>query len=467
MTSPRAETLAEAVALAYDSNPTLQAQRASQRALDETWVQARAGYGPTANAQATVATDSNNNRFGGGQFVNGQSQTSSEVVSLTQPIYTGGRVTSQVNAAQAAVLAGRETLRGAEQGVLQGVIDAYVDVRRDTESVNIARDNLGLLRRQLEESRARFEVGEITRTDVAQTEARVAAAQAQLSTAQAQLASSRANYAAIVGRNPGDLSPEPSLESLLPATVDEAFAAAERNNPQVRQSAFAEQQSAARLAGAKAQRRPTFSLQANLGYSGGSLGRGSPFANYSHDISAAAVATVPLFTAGLTSSQIREAAELNNVDRIGIETTLRQALLAVSRAWNALLGARASLVANDQEVRAANIAFEGTRQESRVGLRSTLDVLITEQDLANAERSLVDARHDEYVAATALLVAMGSLSVRAIAKDVPLYDPRANFAKARHAIGWTPWTPAVAAIDSVGAPSTRPPPAGGPLTTAR
>ncbi len=451
-----AETLGDAIALAYQSNPALQAQRASQRALDETYVQARAGYRPTANLQALVTTDTNNQspfQNTPSQHFAGQTQVSSATITVTQPIYTGGRVTSQVNAAEAEILAGREALREAEENVLQNVIQAYVDVRRDQESQAISEENVNLLKRQLAESQARFEVGEITRTDVAQTQARVAAAQAQLSTAQASLANSRAGYAAVVGQNPGKLAPEPSLAKFLPATVDIAFDAAEHNNPQIRRSDYTEQSSAARVAAAKAQTRPTVSLQASFGYGGGNFGLDTPFANYSHDLSATAVANFPLFTGGLTSSQIRQAAETNNVDRITIETTRRQVLLLVSQAWNQLLGARANLVANQEEVKAANIAFEGTRQEAQVGLRTTLDVLITEQDLSNAQLALVNARHDEYLAAAVLLSAMGSLFAKTLTPDVPAYDPKTNFDQVRHSYGWIPWEPAVARVDHLAAPA--------------
>ncbi|MGI8840016.1 MAG: TolC family outer membrane protein [Caulobacteraceae bacterium] len=453
----RGETLGDAIALAYQSNPTLQAQRASQRALDETYVQAEAGYRPSANLQATLGYTSNDlsqfqNVVPSQQFP-GQTETSGAVVTLTQPIYTGGRVSSQVSAAQASVLAGREALRQSEQDVLRNVIQAYVDVRRDQENQAIAQENVGLLKRQLDEAQARFEVGEITRTDVAQTQASVAAAQAQLSAAQAQLADSRASYAAVVGRNPGSLAPEPSLAKLLPASVEKAFDAAEHDNPQIRQADYTEQASAARVAAAKAQTRPTLAFQATLGYSGGSFGPASPFANYSHDVSATAVANFPLFTGGMTSSQIRQAAENNNIDRIGIEGTRRQVLLLVSQAWNQLLGARASLAANEVQVRAANIAFEGTRQEAQVGLRTTLDVLITEQNLSNAQLALVNARHDEYVAAAVLLAATGALIAENLVTGTPIYDPRANFDKVTPAYCWAPWTPALAAIDRLVAPA--------------
>jgi outer membrane protein len=466
-TSVEGETLADAIALAYQSNPVLQAQRANLRATDEGYVQAQAGYRPTLSVQALMTTNENTEVFS--QPVPGNSQTASAVVTLTQPIFTGGRVASQLSAAQATVMAGRETLRGTEQSVLQQVIQAYIDTRRDQQAVEIDKANVQLLSRQLEESRARFAVGDITRTDVAETEGRVAAAVAQLSAAQAQLATSRAEYSEIVGQNPGNLAPEPSLASLIPPALDEAFELAEHDNPQIGQQDYTEQASAAKVAAAKAQTRPTFSLQATYGYSAGAFGIATPFQNPGHALTATAVATLPLFTGGMTSSQIRQAAEANNVDRIGIEAVRRQILFQVSQAWNQLVGSRAQLKADEEQVRAANIAFEGTRQEARVGQRTTLDVLITEQDFSNAELALVAARHDEYQAGASLLVAMGRMRVENFAANVPRYDPVSNFDHVRHAFGWTPWDPAVSAIDHLGAPRIvqRPAPvAVGPSPTA-
>ena len=457
--SARAETLADAIALAYQSNPTLQGQRASLRALDETYVQAEAGYRPTGTVTATVTNDRNNapnsiQSLPGAlqQLVPGGTTTSSAGFQITQPIFTGGRVSSQVSAAEASILAGRETLRGTEQSLLQNVVQAYVDVRRDQQSVAIAEENLRVLRLQLDESKARFAVGDITRTDVAQTQASVSGAVAHLAAAQAQLANSRAAYASIVGQNPGDLAPEPSLAKFLPASLDQAFDTAERNSPQIRGAHFTEESSAAKVAGAKALTRPTLSLEANLGYVGGSFGQASPFANYSHDLTAVAVATFPIFTGGTTSSQIRQAAETNNADRIGIEIARRQVLLAVSQAWNQLMGARASLTANEEQVKAANIAFEGSRQEARVGLRTTLDVLISEQNLASAQIALVTSRHDEYVAGANLLAATGSLFTDQLTSGVPIYDPKVNLDHVRHAYPWAPWAPAVSKIDHLGSP---------------
>ncbi len=452
------ENLSDAIALAYQTNPTLQGQRASQRALDETVVQAKAGYRPTVGAQASVTTDSNNEGIFSplNSQVPGRSQTSQAGLSITQPIYTGGLVKSQVSAAEAGVFAGREALREVEQEVIDGVIVAYVDVRRDQEGLAIAQENADLLERQLGESRARFEVGEITRTDVAETEARVAAARAQLSTAHAQLAISRANYASIVGQNPGDLAPEPSMARLLPASIEEAFAAAQKGNPQILEADYNEQSSAAKVAAAKAETRPTVELRGTAGYFGGNIGLATPFANFTHDVSASAVVSVPIFTGGLTFSKVRQAAETNNVDRISIEITRRKVLLLVAQAWNQLISARANLVADEEQVKAANIAFEGTRQEAQVGLRTTLDVLITEQDLSNAQLALAGARHDEYAAGAAVLAAEGQLYAQDFS-STPIYDPKKNYNHVQRIIGW-PLDRPISVIDRIGAPSTPAPP---------
>lgn len=441
-----AETLGDAIALAYQTNPTLQSQRASQRALDETYVQARAGFRPTASAQAEISRQVTN------QFASFDNNVAGVSLSIDQPLYTGGRVSSQVTAAEADVMAGRESLRRNEIQLLQQVVGAYVDVRRDQQRLAISQENVAVLQRQLDESKARFDAGEVTRTDVAQTEARLAAAQASLASSQAQLAISRSAYASVVGQNPGQLAPEPPLARLLPPTVDQAFDSAEHNNPLMRQQDYAEQGSAARVAEAKAQTRPSVDLRGTFGYGGLGFGTASPFADYSHNIQGTAVVTMPLFTGGLTQSQIRQAAERNNADRINIESARRQVLLDVSQAWNQLLGSRANVLSNEEQVRAAGVAYEGIRQEQSVGLRTTLDVLNQEQELRNAELSLVNARHDEYVAGAAVLSAMGVLDVRVFAADAATYDPKANFDKVRHSFGWTPWEPAVEALDHVAAP---------------
>jgi len=443
-----AETLADAIALAYDTNPTLQAQRATQRSIDEEYVQARTGWRPTLQIQAVGTYDKLAVPRAARNFLtpNGESNSGSLALTFTQPIWTGGRAAANVSAAQADILQGRENLRRVEAQVLVSVVQSYMDVLRDQEALKIRQEDLTVLQKQLDESRARFDVGEITRTDVAQSEARLAAAQALLQSAQAQLAISRANYAAVVGQNPGDLAPEPSLAYLLPSNPDEAFTVAETFNPTIRAQQFAEQASRARVAAARANRMPNLSLQGSLRFSNAPL---DPFRQslYSRDETVSGVLTIPLFTGGLTSSQIRQAIERNNSDRITIETQRRAVLQSVTQTWNQLVAARANITSNTEQVRAAEIAAEGTRQELSVGLRTTIDVLNADVELRNAQLSLVAARHDEYVAAATLLATMGRLEAKDLIPSVPQYDPRANYRKLRITWGWVPWEIPIGIVD--------------------
>ncbi len=450
----QAESLADAIALAYQTNPTLQAQRATQRALDENVVQAKAGFRPTINL--TASRQDVDIRGGIDR------QQTSKGVAVSQPLYTGGRASAALSASQADVQAGLQNVRRVEANVLLSVITSYVDVRRGFEALRISQDNVARLRRQLEEAQARFDVGDVTRTDVAQAQARFAAAQAGLSTAQANLGIARANYAAIVGQSPADLAPEPSLADLLPPTVEQAFTAAEQNNPQILAAEYAEQASRARVSQARAAMRPTVSFQGNF-----TEQTGAQFANNGQTLITTFQATMPIFTGGLTSSQIRAALERNNADRLTLENTRRVVLQTVTQAWNQLLGARAGLVSNQEQVRATTLAYEGVKQEQQVGLRTTIDVLNAESELRNAELALVGSRRDEYVAASSVLQAMGMLEAKNLTPDVPQYDAAGHSARtAANLIGWSPTEPVVRMGDKVGAPFRRKAPEEGPIATA-
>jgi outer membrane protein len=455
-----AETLADALSLAYQTNPNLLAQRATQRALDETYVQARAGYRPTLSLQSDAAyLETRTPHAANGIPIDttgsgvpnavgsGISRTNSAFIGfdLSQPLWNGGRTATAVSAAESDILSGQETLRRIESQVMLQVVQAYVDVRRDQEGERIRQENVIVLQKQLEESRARFDVGEITRTDVAQSESRLAAEQSLLSSATAQLAVSRSNYAAAVGQNPGELAPEPSLAFLLPPNADDAFAIAEKFNPTLRAQQYAEQASHTRIAQARAERMPTVTLHAEYGFTGIL----EPFNSglYSSDLLGQATFSVPIFTGGLNNSRIRQQIERNNTDRIGIETQRRSVLQTITQAWSQLIAARANIDSTDQAVRAAEIAAEGTREEQHVGLRTTLDVLNAEEELRNDELSATAAKHDEYLAAAEVLEAMGRLEAKDLIPAVTPYDPRRNFRKLRFAAGYVPWEEGVAAMD--------------------
>jgi outer membrane protein len=465
----RAESLADAITLAYQTNPSLQGQRAQLRSTDETYVQARAGYRPTIGISA-------NNTFNWQWLGSGacttfggcplDSTTRSASLSFTQPLYTGGRATAKVHQAEASVLAGRENLRVQEANVMASVIQVYMDVRRDEQALQIRQDNVGVLQRQVDETAARFEVGEVTRTDVAQSQAQLAAAQALLSSAQAQLASDRAAFAAVVGQSPTKLDAEPEFK-IFPMTVDQAFDTTQENNPSIRAADYNEQGAEATVAEAKAQRMPSVSFQGDYGYSRSpSVAVNSISPNRSAQ--AGFVLSQPLFTGGLTSSQIRQAIELDNVAKTQLEAARRTSLQNVSQAWSRLLAARANIAADEEQVRAATVAFEGTRAEQQAGLRTTLEVLTAQQVLENAQLDLINARHDAYIASAAVLQVMGLLEARNLVAGVDQLPGGHSLGQLKHAWGYVPGLEdGVGVVDSIGSRGIdkRPPAVDAPITT--
>jgi outer membrane protein len=336
--------------------------------------------------------------------------------------------------------------------VLITTIQAYSDVRRDIEALGIRQKNVEVLTNQLRESQARFDVGEVTRTDVAQSQARLAQAQALLQSAQAQLAISRAGYAAVVGQNPGELAPEPSLAYLLPTDPDQAYQVAEQFNPQLRAQQFAEQASRARIAGARAERMPSVGAQASVDFRNQVREEIWERDFYARGTSLGVQVTVPLFNGGLTTSRIRQAVQRNNADRITIEGVRRTVLQGVTNFWSQMLAARSNISSGEEQVRAAGIAAEGTRQEQQVGLRTTIDVLNAEQELRQAQLNLVSAKRDEYVAAANVLATMGRLEGKDLVPSVPQYDAAKNFRKLRITWGWVPWEEPIGIVDQVATP---------------
>jgi len=423
-----ADSLLDAVALAYQTNPDLQAQRANQRAIDEEYVQAKAGYRPTLSVAATGTVTDGSSGIGGLGDIH--SNSSSIGLSASQTIWSGGRIATAVDAAQADILQGRETLRSVESQILTSVIQSYVDVRRDTEALRINRENVAILQRQLDQAKAQFDVGEITRTDVAQAEARLAAARAQSEAAGAQLSVSRAAYASVVGQTPtAELDPEPALPG-VPASFDAAMDVANVDNPSLRAAQYAQQGTKARVAEARSAYLPNVSVNATYGTTVTPT-NGLSFANRDA-LQATATLSVPLFTGGLTGSRVRQALERDNAASIGIDGARRQVLQSVSQAWARVLSTRAALTSNEEQVKADTIAAEGVRQEYQVGLRTTIDVLNAEQELRDAQLALVNSRHDNYVATAQLLAAMGRLEARERVNSVPVYDPKKNFDRVRN-----------------------------------
>jgi TolC family type I secretion outer membrane protein len=441
-----AETLADAIALAYQTNPQIQAQRAELRALNESYVQARSQFGPRLSAEADL--NYQEIRSGARHF---EGRSSSETLALSQPIFTGGRVGSTVQASEADIRAGRERLRQAEADLLVRVINAYVAVRRDQQILAVAQATVSVLEQQLVETQAKTDVRENTRTDLAQAQARLAAAQSQLASAEAALASSRALYLNQVGQNPGDLAPEPDL-GLVPAAIEEAFERAEGRNPTLLAAKFAEQASRARVTAARSQNMPSVGLRVQAGRAPTDL-KGPDYLN---SVTAQAVISQPLFTAGQNSSQIRRALELNNADRLVIDATRRNIVQSVSQQWSQLSAARRSLVADQTNVSASEMAFYGMRQEERQGLRSTIELLNAQQELTSAQIGLLRDRYTEYVARAGLLNVMGVLTVDVLAPGVAAYDAEADFDRVKNK-GALPTELVPRALDAVVVPGLGPP----------
>lgn len=445
-----AETLKDALALAYQTNPSLLAQRANQRALDESIVQARAGLRPQVDLSVTAnyARD-----YSGAPFGNPDSDSGGASIGLSQTLWSGGRVGHGISAAEANILSGRENLRDIEQTVLASVIQAYADVIRDQEILGIRQSNLGVLQRQLEEASARFEVGEITRTDVAQSESRLAQSEADLANARAQLSVSRAAYAAVVGQAPGDLAPMPVLPG-IPADFDTALNVALTDNPSIRSAAYALAAAEANVAAAKAEFMPSARLTASYGGSTGDLAALDDITDNTR-FQAGATISVPLFTGGLNRSRVAAALERANVAQINVEGERRNTLQVVSSAYAQSISSRATLQAGEEAVRAATVAAEGVRQEAQVGLRTTLDVLNQELELRNAQIALASVRRNEYVAQANLLASMGRLEGQDLDAAITVYDPTANYQRVRNR-GGLPWDGIVETIDRLAAPAVVP-----------
>jgi outer membrane protein len=458
-----ATTLADAIAEAYQSNPTLQAQRAQLRAVDESYVQARAGLGPNVQFQGTEYYDRNDVGAVPG-LPAGQlgANTLANELEVSQLIYSGGKGAADLRAAEAHIRAGREQLRSTEASVLFQTISAYADVLRDQQSLAVRRQHLDMLAHELDVAKSRQTAGEATLTDVAQAQAELEAERALVTSSSVQLNSSRAAYAAVVGDNPTDLADPPDFPG-LPSTVDDAFRLAEADNPDLRQAEDAEEESREQVVAARAAFRPTISVGGAAIYSNTT----QPFFGRSEswDFNGQATLSIPLFTNGARSSAVRQAVDRNASDRVAIDGARRNAVQNVANAWNGMLGARSNVTVEQQEVKFADFAFHGMQIEYGAGQRSTFDVLLAEQTLRNAQISLITAQHDAFVASAALLRAIGKLEARNLVSSLPAYDPVAHFNQVRNR-GAAPWTGLVEGIDSIASPSKRVPAVPAPPLTA-
>ena len=314
-----------------------------------------------------------------------------------------------------------------EQQILVNAVTAYTDVIRDTLTVEHSRNNVQVLGRQLEASQDRFRVGEITRTDVAQAQARLSAGQSTLSRSQATLAESRARYEVVIGQAPSGLEREPQKPT-LPNSLEQAISIGLDSNPSLISIKENEEAAKRSVAVAKGGLLPSVDLTAQLRSSEETARSNTQAATYT----VGAQATMPIFQGGAQYSRIRQAKHTYSQARIQVAETRRGVIQSVTTAWENIIAARASIVSGREQVRANEIAFDGVQQEAQVGSRTTLDVLDAKQELLDAQISLAGSLRDEYVTAYQLLSAVGKLTAQDLDLPVELYDPVSNYRAISH-----------------------------------
>ena len=419
-----ADTLRDSLVSAYQTNPTLTGQRETLRATDATVAIARAAGRPQVSATVGL----NRTLTQSGLLINGgKGPTLSAGVDLSVPLFSGGAVKNSVKAAKTRVEAGRATLQAVEGDVFTQAVTVYMDVIRDRAIVELNQNNVRVLETNLQATQDRFQIGDLTRTDVAQSEARLQLGRSQLATAQGRLAGSEATYREVIGHAPGQLAPPPPLPP-LPATADEAVRIALASNPDL--VAISRQAIAAGydVNVARAGRLPTISGVVSETYVNNLPGNNTGFPNTGNATSVGLSGRIPIFQGGLPAARIRQAqaqqgAVLEQV--VGTERAVVQTARAAFASYDA---AQRAIQANTVAVQANELALEGNRAEQSVGTRTIIEVLNAEQELLNSQVALVTAKRDAYVAGFQLLNAMGQAQAQNLGLDGgPLYDPLGNY----------------------------------------
>lgn len=450
------ETLKEALAAAYIANPQLKAQRGQLRATDEEVARAKSNYRPVIQGEATIGYERTTTSGGGGggvdvggeiiDFGSGggteESTPRSYSVSLNQPIFRGFRTINAVEGAKAGVEAAREDLRDTAQQVLLDAVTQYMNVLRDQSIVRLRQNNVEFLTEQLQATRDRFEVGEVTKTDVAQAQARRAEAVSALNLAKANLKTSRAAYERVIGFPPRNLQTPKPVERLLPPTLEAALQQGEMRNPQILAGLFRVKSAEYDTKTIKGELLPEVRLEASYERSfdtGGVDERESTVVT--------GRMTVPIYQAGEVSARARQAQDTELQRRQQVDQA-RQAVRAdVVSAWGQVVAARAALVSDRAAVQANKIALDGVRAEEQVGQRTVLDVLDAEQELLDSQVSLVTSRRDLVVASYTLLAAIGRLTPSDLELPTDLYDPNAHYEAVKDKPFGFHWTTSVLPVE--------------------
>jgi TolC family type I secretion outer membrane protein len=452
-----AQSMAEALASAYSTNPDLAADIANLKAVNEGVAQALSGYRPQVSATASIQSQFTNTQTdgnAGGTPLNNGGRDSEwhEVnpatigITVTQDIYDGGQTPAAVNRAENTVMATRAVVQTTEQTVLLDAATSYADVVQNQSALDVQRSNEAVLRRQLQATQDRFNVGEVTRTDVSQAEASLASAVAGRVEAEGTLRASRATFERFIGQPPGTLE-TPTVPAGLPSSMQDAIQKAQANYPGIVAAVFTERAAADNIDLQFGALLPQLTVQARLQrqystvshpkttFGTNAFGQEVPESGgaQSRVDSATIVAqlTIPLYSQGNQESLVRQARYTHGQRRIEIETQRRTAIQGAVQAWQALVTARAAIKSFQAAVRAEELAVEGLQQEAQVGSRTVLDVLTEQQNLLNAQLSLVQARRNEVVAGYQLRNATGTLTAQDMGLAVKVYDPEPDYQKTR------------------------------------
>jgi outer membrane protein len=418
-----AQTLKDALSHAYVANPQLNAARAALRATNENVPQALSGQRPSITANADAFYETDRFRAPGGAITNRTSVPRGASVEFNQTLFDGFRTPYLISQAEAQVLAERELLRTTEQDVLLAGVSVYMDVVRDTAILDLRNNFVDLLGEQKKESQKRFDVGELTKTDVAQSEARLALARSQMEAAKAQLNASRANFRRVIGSDVGKLRKEGSVDALLPKSVKQAEAIGLIEHPQIRAAVYGIDAADFAIGIAESGLWPTVSV-------GGSLERRYEVQSNIDRLDSAAIGgrvTMPLYDGGFAPSQVRQTKERLGQRRLDADSVRDQIRALIVANWGNFEAAKAQVLAQNAQTSASDLALFGVREEARVGQRTVLDTLNAEQELLDARVNGVVAERNRIVAAYALLGAVGRLNAQILHLNVAAYDPAEHY----------------------------------------
>jgi outer membrane protein len=435
-----ADTLEWALVQAYQNNPSLNAQRAALRAVDENVPQALSGYRPKLSVTASggynyfreLNKSVNQQTFPNTVIYNslGESLGTRQFgATATQTLFNGFQTANRTRQAESQVMGARETLRVTEQQVLLDAATAYMNLLRDQAILDLNRRNVEVLTEQLKQTRDRFNVGEVTRTDVAQAESRLAAGRSQLLQAQSNYITSQANYRRVIGVNPGRLDPGTPVDRLSPSPLSHAITAGETQSPSVLAAMYGVDVAELAVKISEGALYPNLGLTAAYTQSYDI----QPQVLRQTNVSILGQLTVPIYQGGTEYSAIRQNKETLGQQRLNLDVNRDQARATVVQSWGQLDAAKAQIEATTAQVNAAEIALNGVREEARVGQRTTLDVLNAQQELVNARVALVTAQHDRVVASYTLLAAVGGLSMQRLGLNVMVYDPQVHYQQVRDA----------------------------------